>query len=185
MVSYWAASPELSQQPKYPYFTRTFPSDSTGARLLIHLLYNGSVFKGWNHVAVLYQDDEWGRGYEAQMQHEFAHLRESKWLDARLEPPDQKEEVARYRTLQTFSFATESGSNGPGENEREGVSLALDAVKDTGASVIVVIAFGPSLVNLLEASHPPRTDTPHLPSTAPAPAPYRLADAFLFTQQPL
>ena len=161
MVSYWAASPELSK-PAYPYFTRTFPSDSTGARLLVHLLYNGSVFKGWNHVAVVYQDDEWGRGYEAQMRLEFTHLQESKWLDARKEPPDQKEEVHRYRTLHTFSFATESGSDGPGENEREGVSLALDAVKDMGASVIVVVAFGPSLVNLLEASHPPPHGHPAL-----------------------
>ena len=165
MVSYWAASPELSKPP-YPYFTRTFPSDSTGARLLVHLLYNGSVFKGWNHVAVVYQNDEWGRGYEAQMQLEFTRLLASKWLEARQEPPDQKEEVARYRTLRTFSFATESGSDGPDENEREGVRLALDAVKDMGASVIVVVAFGPSLVNLLEASHsPPHGHTP--PRTYP------------------
>ena len=156
MLSYWAASPTLSP---YPYFTRTFPSDSTAGRLLVQLLYNGSVFKDWNHVAVVYQDDEWGQGYVAQMKLEFKRLIASK-PDAEREPPllsadtdtdsSALEKVSKYRTLHTFSFAVESGSIEA--NERRSVKLALDAVKDTGASVIVVVAFGPSLVNILEAS---------------------------------
>ena len=83
MVSYWAASPKLST---LRYFTRTFPSDSTAGRLLVHLLYNGSVFKDWNHVAVVYQDDEWGQGYVAQMKLEFKRLIASK-PDVEREPP--------------------------------------------------------------------------------------------------
>ena len=158
MLSYWAASPTLSP---YPYFTRTFPSDSTAGRLLVHLLYNGSVFADWNHVAVVYQDDEWGQGYVAQMQLEFKRLTET---DALHEPPDQQEDVPRYRTLRPFSFAVESGSDEPDTNERRSVKLALDAVKDYNSSVIVVVAFGPSLVNILEAS---QTRT----CAAPAPAP--------------
>jgi hypothetical protein len=144
MVSYWAASPKLSP---LPYFTRTFPSDSTAGRLLVHLLYNGSVFADWNHVAVVYQDDEWGQGYVAQIELEFKRL----GLDALREPPDVQDDVPRYRTLRTFSFATESGSDEADANERDSVKLALDAVKDYGSSVIVIVAFGPSLVNILEA----------------------------------
>ena len=162
MLSYWAASPTLSP---YRYFTRTFPSDSTAGRLLVHLLYNGSVFADWNHVAVVYQDDEWGQGYVAQMQLEFKRLTDK--TDALHEPPDQQEDVLRYRTLRPFSFAVKSGSDEPDADERSSVKLALDAVKDYNSSVIVVVAFGPSLVNILEAS---QTRT----CAAPAPVPCSL-----------
>ena len=176
MVSYWAASPKLST---LPYFTRTFPSDSTAGRLLVHLLYNGSVFKDWNHVAVVYQDDEWGQGYVAQMKLEFKRLIASK-PDAEREPPllsadtdtdsSALEKVSKYRTLRTFSFAVESGSIEA--DKRRSVNLALDAVKDTGASVIVVVALGPSFVNILEASQA-------------TPALRQRARALLSTPQPL
>ena len=105
-------------------------------RLLVHLLYNSSVFKGWNNVAVVHSDDAWGKGYVAEMESELRRSIEHTTPEAAAD--------ALPRTLLPFAF-----TNG----ERASVGRALDAVKNSGYSVIVVLTSGSgsSFAGLLEA----------------------------------
>ena len=105
----------------------------------MHLLYNSSVFKGWNNVAVVHSDDAWGKGYVAEMESELRRSIEHTTPEAAAD--------ALPRTLLPFAFA-----NG-GERERASMGRALDAVKNSGYSVIVVATSGSvsSFASLLEA----------------------------------
>jgi hypothetical protein len=113
----------LQSSPNYKFFTRTIPSDATSAHLVVRLLYNSSVFTGWNNVAVIHQDDAWGKGYVTQMELELrrVELRRST-------PPEAASDVIP-RTLLRFAFTNSHGS----------VERALKAVNSSGYSVIVVV----------------------------------------------
>ena len=88
----------------------------------MHLLYN-SAFKDWNNVAVMHQDDAWGKGYVTQMELEF---RRSILHTA----TEAAEEDALPRTLLLFPFTkADDGS----------VARALDAVNSSSYSVIVLV----------------------------------------------
>ena len=120
----------------------------------MHLLYN-SAFKDWNNVAVMHQDDAWGKGYVTQMELEF---RRSILHTA----TEAAEEDALPRTLLLFPFTkADDGS----------VARALDAVHDSSYSAIVVVVNFAStrttFANLLEVYAWPHTAHPAL---APPPA---------------
>lgn len=142
MLSYFASSPELSNNLTYPFFTRTYPSDRTAARILTRVLYDGSVFKDWNHVAVVYRDDAFGQGYLEAMQDEF-----KSWANgSSTSPPPanlKAKDVDTYHTLRSFAFTEGSG---------ESVESALEQVRDTSYSIIVLVGASQSLAALLEAS---------------------------------
>ena len=146
MLSYYASSPELSNSVTYPFFTRTYPSDDTAAPLLTRVLYDDSVFTGWNHVAVVYRDDAFGQGYVTRMKREFeAWANEnSNGRKQSLPPAFTEDDVHAYHTLLSFPF-TESGDD-------ESIKRALGSVKSSGYSIIVLVGVGRSLPNLLEAS---------------------------------
>ena len=75
MVSYWAASPSLSDKTAFPFFARTYISDTTSARLLARVLYGGDPFADWYNVALLYVNDQWGNNYRSEMELELDQLR--------------------------------------------------------------------------------------------------------------
>ena len=143
MLSYFASSTKLSNNLTYPFFTRTYPDDGTAARILTRVLYDGSVFKDWNHVAVVYRDDAFGQDYLGAMQSEF-----NAWANgSSTSPPPanfKAKDVDTYHTLRSFAF-TEQGS-------RESVKSALELVRDSKYSIIVLIGASQSLATLLEAS---------------------------------
>nr|XP_022336894.1 metabotropic glutamate receptor 6-like [Crassostrea virginica]XP_022336895.1 metabotropic glutamate receptor 6-like [Crassostrea virginica] len=59
-ISYFATSPELSDNVKYKYFKRTVPSDMYQAKGLVSIL---SSF-GWDYVNIIYEDSNYGiNGY--------------------------------------------------------------------------------------------------------------------------
>lgn len=58
-ISYWATSPTLEDRQKYPYFLRTISSDSESTVSAAQLFH----FLGYRSVALLYVDDEYGKGY--------------------------------------------------------------------------------------------------------------------------
>ena len=174
MLSYWASSPELADN--HPFFTRTYPSDSTAAMLLVRVLYK---LLGWNHVAVVYTDDAWGQGYVTEMKLEFElELERHGYADTLDSTSFTNEDVEKYHTLKSFPF-TESGGEEPDDREIKSVKRALDEVRSSGYTVVVVVAFGRSLENLLEAKPPPPPDAPF--ACAPfsrAPAPFSASAPF-------
>ena len=151
MVSYYASSAELSNNVTYPFFTRTYPSDDTAAPLLTRVLYDGSVFKDWNHVAVVYRDDAFGQGYVTQMEAELTIWANSSSdrISQSLPATFTEDDVHAYHTLRSFPF-TESGDDEP--REIKSIKSALESVKSSGYSIIVLVGGGRSLPNLLEAS---------------------------------
>ena len=146
MLSYFASSPDLSDKLTYRFFTRTYPTDDTAARLLTRALYDGSVFTDWNHVAVVYRDDVFGQGYLGAMQDEF-----DAWISSMPErrstsplPNNFKaEDVDTYHTLRSFPFT---------DKYRESIIGTLKLVRDSSYSIIVVVGASQSLATLLEAS---------------------------------
>lgn len=145
MLSYYASSPELSNNE---FFTRTYPSDGTAARLLTRVMYDGSVFEGWNHVAVMYRNDAFGRGYVNQMELELEMWANESSNSLQDLPVAFTEEDARaYRTLRSFPFTAESG-----DEARKSVKRALELVKSSGYSVIVLVGVVNQFDILLEAS---------------------------------
>ena len=144
MLSYYASSAELSDNVTYPFFTRTYPSDDTAAPLLTRVLYDGSVFTGWNHVAVVYWNDAFGQGYVTQMEAELAAWanESSNRTSQSLRDAFTKDDVNAYHTLRSFPL-TESIKS---------MERALESVKNSGYSVIVVVGVDRSLPDLLEAS---------------------------------
>ena len=149
MLSYYASSPELSNNVTYPFFTRTYPSDGTAARLLTRVMYDGSVFEGWKHVAVMYRDDAFGRGYVNQMELElemWANESSDRSLQD-LPVAFTEEDVHAYHTLRSFPFTAESG-----DEARKSVKRALELVKSSGYSVIVLVGVVDQFDILLEAS---------------------------------
>ena len=137
MLSYYASSPELSNNVTYPFFTRTYPSDGTAARLLTRVMYDGSVFRGWNHVAVMYRDDAFGQGYVNQMELElemWANESSDRSLQD-LPVAFTEEDVHAYHTLRSFPFSTAES----GDEARKSVKRALELVKSSGYSVIVLV----------------------------------------------
>ena len=151
MLSYYASSAELSDNVTYPFFTRTYPSDDTAAPLLTRVLYDGSVFKDWNHVAVVYRDDAFGQGYVTQMEAELTIWANSSSdrISQSLPATFTEDDVHAYHTLRSFPF-TESGDDEP--REIKSMERALESVKSSGYSVIVLVGVSRSLPNLLEAS---------------------------------
>ena len=51
---------------RYPYFTRTYPSDALAGQLLIQVLE--SLQGNWSNVAVIHVLDEYANGYVAVME---------------------------------------------------------------------------------------------------------------------
>ena len=150
MLSYYASSPELSNNVTYPFFTRTYPSDGTAARLLTRVMYDGSVFEGWKHVAVMYRDDAFGRGYVNQMELElemWANESSDRSLQD-LPVAFTEEDVHAYHTLRSFPFSTAES----GDEARKSVKRALELVKSSGYSVIVLVGVVDQFDILLEAS---------------------------------
>ena len=146
MLSYYASSPELSNNE---FFTRTYPSDGTAARLLTRVMYDGSVFEGWNHVAVMYRNDAFGQGYVNQMELElemWANESSNRGLRD-LPVAFTEEDVHAYHTLRSFPFTAESG-----DEARKSVKRALELVKSSGYSVIVLVGVVDQFDILLEAS---------------------------------
>lgn len=146
MLSYFASSPELSNNLRYPFFTRTYPTDGTAARILTRFLYDSSVFKDedWNHVAVVYRDDAFGQGYLGAMQDEFDDWTKTSGRSTSPLPANFKtEDVDTYYTLRSFAFT---------EEEPESVKSALKLVKDSSYSIIVLVGASQSLATLLEAN---------------------------------
>ena len=74
-ISYWAASPSLSDTTAFPFFARTYLSDTTSAGLLASVLYGGAPFSDWYHVALLHVNDPWGNNFRLQMESELDQLR--------------------------------------------------------------------------------------------------------------
>ena len=165
----------LQSSPNYKFLTRTYPSDTTGARLLVHLLYNGAPgLRSWNNVAVVHQDDAWGKGYVTQMELEFRRTISRTAFEAA--------EDTLPRTLILFPFTHSVGGN---------LARALDAVHDSGYSAIVVVVNFASakttFANLLEVlyawphtAHPCLRLRPHLlccvaraPTCSHSPFPFR------------
>lgn len=130
----------LQSSPNYEFFTRTFPSDATSARLVVRLLYNSSVVTGIHNVAVVHLDDAWGKGYATQMELELRRL-ELRRIDST--PPEAVQD-AIPRTLRRFAFTNSNAS----------IDRALKDVNSSGHSVIVVVgrfaAPSPSLEDFLE-----------------------------------
>ncbi|XP_061166304.1 metabotropic glutamate receptor 8-like [Saccostrea echinata] len=59
-ISYFATTPELSDNVKYKYFKRTVPSDTFQAKALVSILR----FLDWQYVSILYEDSNYGiEGY--------------------------------------------------------------------------------------------------------------------------
>ena len=152
----------LQSSPTYEYFTRIYPPDTTSARLLVHLLYNSRAFAGWNNVAVVHQDDAWGKGYANEMELELRRIN-SKIPDRE---PDREP-----GTLLPFAFT---------HTDSESVKRALGAVNSSGYSVIVVIghfntvsSFEGFLEACLATAHPRRVHAcayaPHLCDCAAQP----------------
>ena len=130
----------LQSSPNYKFFTRTFPSDATSARLFVRLLYNSSVVQGLNNVAVVHLDDAWGKGYVTQMELELRRLKRRR-IDST--PPEAVQD-AIPRTLRRFAFTTSKAS----------IDQAFKDVNSSGYSVIVLVgrfsAPSPSLEYFLE-----------------------------------
>ena len=147
----------LQSSPNYKFLTRTYPSDTTGARLLVHLLYNGAPgLRSWNNVAVVHQDDAWGKGYVTQMELEFRRNISRTGLEAA--------EDTLPRTLILFPFTHSVGGN---------LARALDAVHDSSYSAIVVVVNFASakttFANLLEVLYAwPHTTHPLALTPPPA-----------------
>ena len=146
MLSYFASSRELSNKSTYPFFTRTYPTDDTAAQLLTRVLYDGSVFEDWNHVAVVYRDDAFGQGYLDTMQEEFYNWTRS-MPEVRSTSPlpnnFNTEDVEKYYTLRSFPF---------NDKKPESINGTLERVRDSSCSIIVLIGASQSLAYLLEAS---------------------------------
>jgi len=110
-------------------------------------LYDGSVFTDWNHVAVVYRDDAFGQGYLGAMQKEFDAWANGINSTSQLPTNETffKTEAAvdTYHTLRSFPFMDE---------KRESIEVALELVKRSGYSIIVLIGASQSLAILLEAS---------------------------------
>ena len=139
----------LQSSPTYEYFTRIYPPDTTSARLLVHLLYNSSAFAGWNNVAVVHQDDAWGKGYANEMELELRRIN-SKISDRE---PDREP-----GTLLPFAFT---------HTDSESVKRAIVAVNSSGYSVIVVVGhflppFSSTFEDFLEACLATPTPRPRL-----------------------
>eukprot|EP00966_Prymnesium_polylepis_P253720 5863971-Prymnesium_polylepis.1 len=52
--SYWSSSPTLSNKLEFPYFGRTYPSDSITSKVLCSLIDS----MGWKAFAVVYDDED-------------------------------------------------------------------------------------------------------------------------------
>lgn len=64
-ISYFATTPELSDNVKYKYFKRTVPSDMYQARALVSILSS----LGWEYVSIIYEDSNYGvEGYTQIME---------------------------------------------------------------------------------------------------------------------
>lgn len=64
-ISYFATTPELSDNVKYKYFKRTVPSDMYQARALVSLLSS----LGWEFISIIYEDSNYGvEGYTQIME---------------------------------------------------------------------------------------------------------------------
>ena len=155
----------LQSSPTYEYFTRIYPPDTTSARLLVHLLYNSRAFAGWNNVAVVHQDDAWGKGYVTEMELELRRINSK----IPLREPDREP-----GTLLPFAIT---------HTDSDSVKRALDAVNSSGYSVIVVVGhFLPPFLSTFEdfleaclATPTPRPRlrlSPHLCDCAAQPAGY-------------
>ena len=89
----------------------------------MQLLYNGAPgLRSWNNVAVVHQDDAWGKGYVTQMELEFRRIISRTAFEAA--------EDTLPRTLILLPFTNSEGDN---------LARALDAVHDSGYSAIVVV----------------------------------------------
>ena len=187
MVSYYASSAELSDNVTYPFFTRTYPSDDTAAFLLTRGLYdnNVSIFKekDWNHVAVVYRDDAFGRSYVTRMKREFEAWANESSILQRLPEAFTKDHVHDYHTLLSFPF-TESGDDEPREDKS--MERALESVKSSGYSIIVLVGVDRSLPNLLEQERRVRAaySAAPSPSCAAALAPPRPRPTSAFARFP-
>ena len=172
MLSYYASSAELSDNVTYPFFTRTYPSDDTAAFLLTRGLYdnNVSIFKekDWNHVAVVYRDDAFGRSYVTRMKREFEAWANESSILQRLPADFTKDHVHDYHTLLSFPF-TESGDDEPREDKS--MERALESVKSSGYSIIVLVGVDRSLPNLLEQERRVRAAYSAAPSILAPPLP--------------
>ena len=139
----------LQSSPTYEYFTRIYPPDTTSARLLVHLLYNSRAFAGWNNVAVVHQDDAWGKGYVTEMELELRRINSK----IPLREPDREP-----GTLLPFAIT---------HTDSDSVKRALDAVNSSGYSVIVVVGhflppFSSTFEDFLEACLATPTPRPRL-----------------------
>ena len=59
MCSFWASSPSLSSKENFPYFGRTYPSDTTATRALPQMI----SALGWKSIAVIHTDDDYANQY--------------------------------------------------------------------------------------------------------------------------
>lgn len=88
-VSYWASSPQLSDQSAYPFFNRVFHDDNYMAKVTIGALR----VLGWRHFSLLRADDAYGAGLE-----------EALTVDAQL----QQVELSRIARLRVGGTAQET-----------------------------------------------------------------------------
>jgi len=59
ICSYWASSPSLSSEERYPYFGRTYPSDVIATVALPEMI----KALGWSNLAVIHTNDAYGIDY--------------------------------------------------------------------------------------------------------------------------
>ena len=59
MCSYWASSPSLSSEARFPYFGRTYPSDVIATVALPEMI----KALGWSNLAVIHTNDAYGIDY--------------------------------------------------------------------------------------------------------------------------
>ena len=59
ICSYWASSPSLSSEARFPYFGRTYPSDVIATVALPEMI----KALGWSNLAVIHTNDAYGIDY--------------------------------------------------------------------------------------------------------------------------
>ncbi|KAI8489782.1 hypothetical protein Bbelb_324120 [Branchiostoma belcheri] len=65
-ISYWSTSPELSIKKRFPYFSRTVPSDEFQARAIMDIV---TTFN-WTYISVVYEDSNYGQQGLSQLKAE-------------------------------------------------------------------------------------------------------------------
>ncbi|NWI89922.1 TS1R3 protein, partial [Pitta sordida] len=123
-VSYAASSEKLSNMELYPSFYRTVPSDKVLVEAVLHLLNRF----GWNWIATIASDDEYGQGAQAL----FVSI------------------AGNNNICIAFEGLIPTDLSGPNVNSQ--LEDTLNLIKKTKVNIVVLFSFGVSAKALLEQS---------------------------------